>query len=155
MKKYIQKKWQCMAIIFNSSYVSILSTIECIILKLPQRIFYGCNGLVSDFKLTHCIFHATRKVSMTKLRHSTGEMRCGDLGVWRMWSIELMLWLLWPNQSSRDVNVAIMVLTTSLVPPPAPDHLSVAGLHHLNGNHLSHSFSWPPTSHFQGSSGQC
>ena len=83
------------------------------------------------------------------------NVMCGDVGVWRMWSIEPVLWLLWPNQSSRDVNVAIMVLTTSLVPPPAPDHLSVAGLHHLNGNHLSHSFSWPPTSHFQGSSGQC
>ena len=38
--------------------------------------FNGCNGLVSDFKLPHCIFNAKRKVSMSKLRHSTGEIEC-------------------------------------------------------------------------------
>ena len=35
-----------------------------------------------------------------------------------MWSIEPLLCLLWTNQSSRDVNVAIMSLTTSRPPPP-------------------------------------
>ena len=45
-------------------------------------------------------------------------MWCDDVGVWRMWSIEPLLCLLWTNQSSRDVNVAIMSLTTSRPPPP-------------------------------------
>ena len=75
---------------------------------------------ILNWRTVYSMLQGKFQWQMTKLRHSTGEMWCGDVGVWRMWSIELMLWLLWPNQSSRDVNVAIMVLTTSLVPPRPP-----------------------------------